>query len=58
MKRKFIPAAESFAHWKKDPKFVEAYNAIEAEFALASSRINARLETGKVMPSTQHPTTR
>jgi hypothetical protein len=32
MKRKFIPADESFARWKKDPKFVAAYNALEAEF--------------------------
>jgi DNA-binding XRE family transcriptional regulator len=44
MKRKFIPAAESFARWKKDPKFVAAYNALEAEFALASSLIKVRSE--------------
>jgi ribosome-binding protein aMBF1 (putative translation factor) len=44
MKRKFIPADESFARWKKDPKFVAAYNALEAEFALASSLIKARSE--------------
>jgi ribosome-binding protein aMBF1 (putative translation factor) len=46
MKRKFIPADESFARWKKDPKFVAAYNALEAEFALASSLIKARSEAG------------
>ena len=39
MKRKFIPADESFARWKKDPRFVAAYNALEAEFALAASLI-------------------
>jgi hypothetical protein len=39
VKRKFIPAAESFARWKKDQKFVAAYNALEAEFALASTLI-------------------
>jgi DNA-binding XRE family transcriptional regulator len=44
MKRKFIPADESFARWKKDPKFVAAYNALEAEFALAASLIKARAE--------------
>ena len=44
MKRKFIPADESFARWKKDPKFVAAYNALEAEFALAASLIKARSE--------------
>jgi DNA-binding XRE family transcriptional regulator len=44
MRRKFIPADESFARWKKDPKFVAAYNALEAEFALASSLIKARSE--------------
>jgi DNA-binding XRE family transcriptional regulator len=44
MKSKFIPATESFARWKKDPKFVAAYNALEAEFALASSLIKARSE--------------
>jgi ribosome-binding protein aMBF1 (putative translation factor) len=44
MKRKFVPVDESFARWKKDPKFVAAYNALEAEFALASSLIKARSE--------------
>jgi len=44
MKRKFIPVDESFARWKKDPKFVAAYNALEAEFALAASLIKARGE--------------
>ena len=34
MKRKFIPADESFARWKKDPKFVTAYNALEGGVCL------------------------
>jgi len=42
MKRKFIPASESFAEWRKDPKYVAAYDALEEEFALASSLIEAR----------------
>ena len=44
MKRKFIPAAESFAQWKKDPAYVAAYASLEEEFALASSLIKARAE--------------
>jgi ribosome-binding protein aMBF1 (putative translation factor) len=44
MKRKFIPAEEAFARWRKDPEFVTAYDALEAEFALASSLIKARSE--------------
>jgi DNA-binding XRE family transcriptional regulator len=44
MKRKFIPVVESFAQWKKDPKYSAAYAALEGEFALASSLIQARSE--------------
>ena len=44
MKRTFIPVAESFAQWKKDPKYADAYAALEGEFALASSLIQARSE--------------
>lgn len=44
MRRKFIPAEESFARWRKDPEFVEAYQALEEEFALASAMIKARGE--------------
>lgn len=76
MKRKFIPAEESFTQWKKDPKYVAEYAALEEEFALASALIEARgnadmtqeevaeamgttqavvarLESGKVLPSTR-----
>lgn len=76
MKRKFIPADESFRQWKKDPKYVAEYEALEKEFAFASALIEARgradmtqeevaeamgttqavvarLESGKVLPSTR-----
>lgn len=42
MKSKFIPAQESFVRWKKDPKYVAAYESLEEEFALASAMIKAR----------------
>jgi hypothetical protein len=42
MKTKFIPVEESFKQWKKDPKYVAAYDALEAEFVLASALIKAR----------------
>ena len=44
MKRKFIPVEESFKRWKKDPKFVAAYDALEKEFAIASAMIKARAD--------------
>ena len=60
MKRKFIPAEESFTQWKKDPKYVVAYAALEEEFALASALIEARgnadmtqEEVAKAMGTTQ-----
>ena len=42
MKPKFILAEESFEQWKRDPKYVAAYDALEEEFALASAMIKAR----------------
>lgn len=42
MKRKFIPAEESFQQWKKDPKYAAEYEALEKEFASASALIAAR----------------
>ena len=42
MKRKSIPAEESCTQWKKDPKYVAEYAALEEEFALASALIEAR----------------
>ena len=76
MKRKFVPASESFTQWQKDPKYAAAYASLEEEFTLASSLIKARsaadmtqeqvaeamgttqavvarLESGKVLPSTR-----
>jgi ribosome-binding protein aMBF1 (putative translation factor) len=40
--RKYIPAEELFAEWRKDPQYVAAYDALEEEFALASALIKAR----------------
>src|SRR3954462_7462309 len=31
---KTIPVEESFAVWRKDPKYVEAYDTLEDEFSL------------------------
>ena len=42
MKSKFIPAEVSFTEWKKDPKYVAEYAALEKEFARASALIEAR----------------
>ena len=42
MEPKFIPVDESFKKWKKNPRYVAAYNALEEEFALASAVIKAR----------------
>jgi ribosome-binding protein aMBF1 (putative translation factor) len=42
MKRKFIPAEESFRQWKKDGKYVAEYDALDEEFRLASALIEAR----------------
>jgi DNA-binding XRE family transcriptional regulator len=44
MKPKFIPVEESFKQWKKDPKYLAAYNALEKEFAIASAMIKARAD--------------
>jgi len=46
MSRKMIPVEESFAEWRKDPEYVEAYNALEDEFALAAEMIRARANAG------------
>jgi ribosome-binding protein aMBF1 (putative translation factor) len=44
VKQKFIPVEESFKQWKKDPDYVAAYDALEAEFVLASAMIKARAD--------------
>ena len=46
MSRKMIPVEESFAAWRNDPKYVEAYNALKGEFSLAAAMIEARAGAG------------
>lgn len=46
MSRKFIPVEESFAKWRRDPKYLKAYDALEEEFALAEALIEARAQAG------------
>ena len=46
MTSKFIPVEESFAEWRKDPAYREAYAALEEEFALAQQVIEARARAG------------
>ncbi len=60
MKKKTIPAKNSFAKWRKDPKYVAAYDALEEEFALAEALIQARAsaemtqaDVAKAMGTTQ-----
>jgi ribosome-binding protein aMBF1 (putative translation factor) len=44
MRTKFIPVEDSFKMWKKDPKYVAAYEELEEEFVLASAMIKARAD--------------
>jgi len=54
MKRKFIPADESFARWKKDPRFVAAYNALAASLIKARSEADMTQEqVAQAMGTTQ-----
>lgn len=46
MTRKMIPVEQSFAEWRKDTKYVEAYDALEDEFSLAAAMIEARAHAG------------
>jgi hypothetical protein len=39
--RTMIPVEESFTAWCKDPKCVEAYDALEDEFSLATAHAHA-----------------
>jgi ribosome-binding protein aMBF1 (putative translation factor) len=43
---KMVPVEESFAEWRKDPNYVEAYDALEDEFSLAAALIEARARAG------------
>ncbi len=38
-----IPVEESFAEWRKDPKYVEAYDALEDEVSRAAALVEARM---------------
>jgi ribosome-binding protein aMBF1 (putative translation factor) len=58
--RTMIPVEESFAAWRKDPKYEMAYNVLEDEFSLAAAIIEARARAGLTqeqlaerMPTTQ-----
>ena len=42
MTRQFIPVEESFARWRQDPEFMQAYDALEEEFARAQMVMDAR----------------
>ncbi len=44
MSRTMIPVEESFAEWRKDPAYREDYAALDEEFALAKSLIEARTD--------------
>ena len=44
MSRKFIPVEEAIVEWRKDPEFLAAYDALEAEFSVASALIKARAD--------------
>jgi ribosome-binding protein aMBF1 (putative translation factor) len=44
--RKYIPVAESFKRWEKEPGFKRAYDALEDEFVLAAALIDARGHAG------------
>lgn len=46
MSRKTIAVEKSLATWRDDPAFVEAYDALDEEFAFASEVIAARARAG------------
>lgn len=46
MNRKTISAAKVFHRWKKAPEYVEAYNKLDEEFALAATVIKLRADAG------------
>lgn len=46
MSSKTIPTGKALAHWRKDPQFREAYEALAEEFALAEQVIEARARAG------------
>ena len=44
--RKFIPVEEAFARWERKPKFRNAYDELEEEFALVAEILKARAKAG------------
>ena len=46
MSRKMIPVEEAFAEWRRNPAYIDAYNSLEGEFALAAALIEARAKAG------------
>lgn len=46
MSHKFVPAQVLFDEWHKDPEYMKEYDALDAEFALASQVIGARARAG------------
>ena len=46
MSHKTIAVEKSIATWRKEPAFVEAYEALDEEFAFASEVIAARARAG------------
>ena len=46
MSRKTIPVKDAVAAWRNDPAYIEAYDALNDEFALASEIIGARVSAG------------
>ena len=45
MKTKDISVEDLFKEWNKEPEFVAAYDALEEEFARASSKIKTQPNT-------------
>lgn len=40
-----IPVEASFVEWRKNPEYVEAYDALEDEFSRATATIEAKVDT-------------
>ena len=45
-KKNTTPAEKLFREWRKDDKYVKAYDALEGEFAIAAALIAARAHAG------------
>jgi ribosome-binding protein aMBF1 (putative translation factor) len=43
MSKKFIPASVLFEEWRKDPRYLKEYNALEEEYVRAHMVIGARV---------------